>query len=224
MTLKIAHRGASKYAPENSLEAFRKAIKLKADVVEFDVRQTKDGRIVVMHDESVDRNTDGSGLIKNLTFKEIRKFHLPNGELVPTLQEAFDVLKNKCICKIHIKDRLIANKIAKIIKRNHIENSVIITSVIDSSLKKIKKIFPKIKIARGGFETKIPIKDLIKKAKRVKADIVGIHRSIITKKLVEELHKNGLEIHVWPVNDKRTIEKMKKIGVDGITTKYPDKI
>ena len=224
MVLKIAHRGASKYAPENTLEAFRKAIKLKADVVEFDVRQTKDGRIVVMHDDNVARTTDGSGLIKNLTFKEIRKFHLPNGELVPTLQETFDVLKNKCICKIHIKDRFIENKIDKIIKRNHIENSVMITSVMNSSLKKIKKIFPKIKIAKGGFKTRISIEDLIKKAKRVKANIVGVHCSIITKKIVEELHKNGLEVHVWPVNDKRTIKKMKKIGVDGITTKCPDEI
>lgn len=224
MTLKIAHRGASKYTPENSLEAFKKAIKLKADVVEFDVRQTKDGRIVVMHDDSVDRTTDGSGLIKNLTFKEIRKLHLPNGELIPTLQEAFDVLKNKCICKIHIKDRFIEEKVARIIKKNHMENSIMITSVMDSSLKKIKKIFPKIKIARGGFKTRIPIEDLIKKAKRVKADIIGTHRSITTKKLVREAHRNGLEVHVWPVNDKRTIEKMKKIGVDGITTKYPDKV
>ena len=99
-----------------------------------------------------------------------------------------------------------------------------ITSIINSSLKKIKKILPKIKIAKGGFETRIPIEDLIKKAKSVKADIVGIHCSIITKKIIQELHKNGLEVHVWPANDKRTIEKMKKIGVDGITTKCPDKI
>jgi len=224
MILKIAHRGASECTSENSIEAFKKAIKLKADAVEFDIHQTKDGKMVVMHDFDVDRTTDGSGLIKNLTFKEIRKLHLPNGELVPTPQEVLDVVKNKCICKIHIKDRFIDEKLAKIIKRNRIENSVIITSNNFSVLKKIRQLFPKIKIERGGFREKVSIKKIIRKAKRAKANIVGVHCLIATKKLVQELHENGLEVHTWPVNDKKSIEKMEKIGVDGITTKCPDKI
>lgn len=224
MILKIAHRGASEYASENSIEAFKKAIKLKTDAVEFDIHQTKDGKMVVMHDDSVDRTTDGFGLIKNLTFKEIRKLHLKNGELVPTPQEIIDVVKNKCVCKIHIKDRFIEKSIARIIKRNCMENSAIITSNNFSVLKKIRAMLPKIKIERGGFREKVSTKKIIRKARRVKANIVGVHCLIATKKLVKELHRNGLEIHVWPVNDKRAIEKMKKIGVDGITTKCPDKI
>jgi len=225
MVLKIAHRGASNYAPENTIEAFKKAIRLGVDVVEFDVHRTKDNKIIVMHDNKVEKTTNGVGLIKNLSFKEIRKFHEPNGELIPTLQEVLDILKNKCICKIDIKDNLMEEKIARIIKKNHLENSVIITSKIFSTLKKIKQNLPKIKIERGGFKEKIPVEKIIKKAKSVKADIIGPHYSIITKKLIEEAHKNGIEIHAWvTVDNKKTIEKMKKLGVDGITSDWPDKI
>lgn len=224
MVLKIAHRGASNHAPENTLEAFKKALQLKADVVEFDVHHTRDGKIVVMHDHNVKRVTGGKGLIRNLSFKEIRKLLEPNGELVPTLQEALDVLKNKCVCKIDIKDRLMAGKVVKIIKKNRIENSVIITSEIFSALKKVKQLSPKIKIEAGGFRKRISISEIIKKAKGVKVDIISPHYSITTKKLVEEAHKNGLKVHVWVVNDKENIEKMKKIGVDGITTSFLNRI
>lgn len=226
MVLKIAHRGASNYAPENTLEAFKKAIQLKADIVEFDVHPTKDGKIIVMHDHNVKRTTDGIGLIRNLSFKEIRKFHEPNGESVPSLQDVLDMLKNRCACKIHIKDRAMEKKVIKAIEKNHIENSAIITSEIFSVLKKIKQLSSKIKIELGGlgFREKISIDMMIRKAKRVKADIISPHHSITTEKLVKEAHKNGLEVHVWTVNDKDTIEKMKRIGVDGITSDYPDRI
>ena len=116
MILKIAHRGASCYAPGNTLEAFKKALKLKVDVVEFDVHHTKDGKLIVMHDDNVNRTTDGVGPIHKFSLKQIRKLHKPNGEPVPTLQEVLDVLKNKCICKIDIKDKRTVDKVIKLIK------------------------------------------------------------------------------------------------------------
>lgn len=226
MVLRIAHRGASRYALENTLEAFKKAVELRVDVVEFDVHHTKDRKIIVMHDHNVKRTTDGIGLIRNLSFKRIRKFHESHGEPVPTLQEALDVLKNRCICKIDIKDKSMEEKIVKIIKRNHIENSVIITSEIFSVLRKIKQLAPKITAEAGGFgyRKRVSIEEIIKKAKSVKADIIAPYRLITTKKLVDEAHKNRLQVHVWTVDDTKTMEKMKKIGVDGITSNYPDKI
>ncbi len=224
MVLKIAHRGASNYAPENTLEAFEKAIELKADIVEFDVHCTKDSKLIVMHDRTLKRTTDGFGLIHNLPFREIRKFHEPNGEKIPTLEEVLYILKNKCIAKIDIKDRWAWEKVVKVIKKNCMEDLVIVTSKIFSVLKKIKQLYPKIKTEAGGFKERIPIKKMIKKAKDVKADIISPQYPITTKKLVEEAHKNGLEVHVWTVNDKKTITKMKKIDVDGITTTCPDKV
>lgn len=226
MVLKIAHRGASNYAPENTVEAFKKAVKLKVDIVEFDVHRTKDGKLVVMHDHNVKRTTDGSGLIRNLSLKELKKLHEPNGEVVPTLQEVLTILKNKCICKIDVKDKGMVEKLVNILKKNHLENSVIITSEIFPVLKKIKQLYPRIKIEAGGFGYKksITIDEIIRKAKNVKADIISPFYTIVTKNLVEVAHKNGFEVHVWTVDDKRTIERMKRIGVDGITSNYPDRI
>ena len=224
MVLRIAHRGASDYAPENTLEAFRKAVELKLDAVEFDVHHTKDGNLIVMHDHNVRRTTEGLGSIHELSLKELRKFHEPNGEAVPTLQEVINILKNKCICKIDIKDSKITEKVLKMIKKNHIENSVIITSELTSVLKKTKNLFPEIKIELGGFQEKRPVKEMITEVKDIKAEIISPHYSIITKKLVDESHKNGLEVHVWTVDDPKLMKKMIKLGVDGITSNYADKI
>ena len=224
MVLRIAHKGASEYAPENTLEAFRKAIKLKLDVVEFDVHHTKDGNLIVMHNHNVKKTTDGLGSIHKLTLKELRKFHEPNGEKIPTLKEVIDILKNKCICKIDIKDSKIIEKVLKLIKKNNLEKSVIITSNLTSVLKKTKNINPHIKTELGNFQVKRPIKEMIKEVKNIKADIISPKYTIITKKLVDESHKNGLEVHVWTVDDPKMMKKMIKLGVDGITSNCADKI
>lgn len=224
MVLRIAHKGASKHAPKNSLEAFKKSVKSKIDAVEFDVHHTKDNKLVVMHDHNIKKTTDGFGSIHKLSLKELRKFHKSNGEPVPTLQEVINILKNKCIIKIDIKDEGIVKKILKIIKKNNIESSVIITSELVSVLKKIKKLSPKIKIELGGFKEKRPVKEMIKEVKDIKAEIIGPHHSIVTKELVDESHKNKLEVHVWTVDDLKIMKKMKKLGVDGITSNYADKI
>jgi len=224
MVLRIAHRGASDYAPENTLEAFRKAVELKLEVVEFDVHRTKDGKLVIMHDHNVKKTTDGLGSIHTLSLKELKKIHEPNGESVPTLQEVINILKNKCICKIDIKDSNITEKVLKMIKKNHIENSVIITSELISVLKKSKILSPEIKIELGGFKEKRPVEEMIKEVKDINAEIISPHYSIITKKLVDESHKNGLEVHVWTVDDPKLMKKMKKLGVDGITSNCADKI
>jgi len=224
MVLRIAHKGASNYAPENTLEAFKKAVKLKLDVVEFDVHHTKDGKLVIMHDHNVKRTTDHKGSIHKITLKKLKTFHELNGESVPTLQEVLDILKNRCICKIDIKDNSISEKVLRIIKKNKMENSVIITSESVSVLKEFKKLSPKIKIEVGGFKEKRSVQEMIKEVKDIKAEIISPHYSIITKKLVDEAHKNGLEVHVWTVDKPKMMKKMKKLGVDGITSNYADKI
>lgn len=222
--LKIAHGGGTSHVLGNTMEAFNRIVKKDIDLVEFDVHYTKDHKIVIMHDHNIKKTTDGVGLIKNLSLKEIKRFHKLNGERVPTLQEVFDILKGKCICKIDIKDRFMEKRLLKMIKKNHIENSVILTSEVLSTLKKIKRLSPKLKISLGGLKKRIPVSQMVRKAKSVKADIIDVHYSIITKKLVEEAHKNQLNVHVWTVDDKETIKKMKRIGVDGITSNFPDRI
>ncbi len=106
----VAHRGASRHAPENTLAAFRKAIELGADLIEFDVRQTRDGHLVVMHDDTVDRTTDGRGRVSQMTLEEIRKLDAGSwfgpqfkGERVPTLDEALETIKGGALPDIDFK-------------------------------------------------------------------------------------------------------------------------
>jgi len=105
MVLKIARRGASGYCPENTMAAFEKALEIDFDVIEFDIHKTKDNHIVIMHDHNVAKTTDGLGNIRDLTLKEIKIFHEPNGESVPTLQGVFDLIKNKKKMMLDIKDK-----------------------------------------------------------------------------------------------------------------------
>ncbi len=223
MVLKIAHRGGSKYAPENSLEAFKDAIKSKVDGVELDVHLTKDGKVIVMHDENVKRTTDGYGLIKDLTMKQIRMFHRPNGEPVPTLQDVIDIIKGKCFCIIEIKDEGMEKKVIAIIKKNKIAKTTIISSKLPDILRKVKKIAPKIKT---DIIIEKPLKpdEIIKEAEKTNAKIIASPDLLTTKELVEKAHKKGLKIYVWTVNKKKNIEKFKAMRVDGIMTDYPDTI
>lgn len=221
---KIAHRGGASYAPENSIKAFRKALQLGVKIIEFDVRYTKDKKIVVMHDSNVGRTTNGKGLVKNLTFKKIKRLHNTKGESIPTLERVLKLLGGKCTCMIDIKQKGLEDKVIKMVRRRGMEKSVIITSKSLGVVKKVKQMCPKIKVEAGGFQKKMSAKKMVKKAKESDADILSPHYSITTKKLVEEAHKNGLKVNVWPVNNKRCMKRMKKFGVDAVTTKYPDRV
>ena len=224
--LRIAHRGASQYAPENTMEAFQKALQLGVDAIEFDIQLTKDSEMIVIHDDSIDRTTDGTGLVKNLSLPEIRKFHTPNGELIPTSQEVLTLLKDQCIAKIHIKCGAIEEKVIRLIKENKIENSVIITSEIFSVLRKIRRLSPTIKAEVSGmsFGEKISLEKVIEKAKNIRAHAISPHYTVTTERVVKEAHRNNFEVHVWTVNNQKDIERMKEIGVDGITSDCPDRI
>ncbi len=224
MVLKISHRGSLNNSPENCIESFRKVAEYGIDFVEFDVRLTKDNKIVVIHDCDIKRTTDGKGLIKNFTLKELRLFHNRDNNPIPTIQEVFKILKNKSLCKIHIKENGMEEKVIRLVEENNIKKSVIITSELQGIIRKIKEIAPNIRAELGGFENKVNVGEIIKKTKSVDAEIIGSHYNITTKEFVEKAHKNGIEIHVWPANNKSRIERAKRIGVDGITSSYPEKI
>lgn len=222
--LKIAHRGASGYKLENTGASFRKALRLKTDGVEFDVRFTKDKKIVVIHDKNLERVTNHSGLVGSLTLRQIRKIKQKNGDNILTLAEALKILDNGCIYKIDLKEDGMEEKIIKFIKKRHLEKRVIIATESFSTARKIKKLSSDIKLELGGITKKIKSERIVRRAKNVKADIISPHHSIISKKLIREVHKNGLFIDAWVVNKKKEIAKMKKLGVDAITTDYPDKL
>src|SRR3990172_151413 len=116
--LRVGHRGAGGYAPENTLASFRKALELKVDMFELDVRLCRSGEVVVLHDETVDRTTDGSGAAGDLSFSQLKKLEAGRGEKIPTLEEVLELAAGKCGVNIELKGENTEQPVAGIIARS----------------------------------------------------------------------------------------------------------
>lgn len=229
----IAHRGASGYAPENTLAAFKKAIDVNCDGIEFDVQMTMDGEIIVCHDYSVDRTTNGSGYIKNLTLKEIKDLDAGSwfdkrfkGERIPTLEEVFKIIPPGILMNIEIKNlalerRDIEQKVVDLILKYNRIDDVIISSFDHLSLKTVREINKDIKI---GVLTYAYLLDAINYIKSHEFDAYSIHPSeeYLNKSLIKEAHDNGYKVFSYTVNDREIADIFKNMGVDAIITNYPD--
>ena len=219
MTIIIAHRGASAYEPENTLRAIRRALELNAKMIEIDVRSSKDAHIVVIHDESVDRTTDGKGCVKDLKLEELKKLDAGKGERIPTLQEAINAVKKRAILIIEIKVLDIEDSVVRIIGKEGVEKEVIITSFYHPILRRIKEINSKIKT--GVIFKCHPIKpeDL---ALNAHANSLFPEHRYTSKEMVEEVHNYDLEIYPWTIDDLDKANQLIEMGVDGIVTNKPD--
>lgn len=210
-TIIFAHRGLPVKFTENSLEGFRYAAKHGAEGVEFDVHMTKDKVPVVMHDEEIDRTTDGSGYIKDYTLNEIRKFHLKNGEPVPMLRELFEILQDKDLYinlefktnKIH--DKGIEAIVLALVKEYRFVHPIIFSSFNYQTLKNCQQIDPH---QQYCFLTKVPV--------------------IFPQRFVRKNHFAAIHPHwylpskitqrIWTVDNPKLAKKYMKRGVAGIFT------
>lgn len=227
-----AHRGASAYAPENTLEAFRLAVEQQADGVELDVQLTKDGKVVVIHDETIDRVSSGQGYVKDYTLKELKKMSFNKlhpeyqGAKIPTLKEVLELLKpTDLTVNIELKTGIvpykgIEKKVLKLVKKMGMEDRVIYSSFYHPSLLKIKKLNPEAKtgILYSDGWVRVP-----SYAKELGVD--AIHPAtwhMQAPKLLEKAKKKGLAVHVWTVNDPDLMKSLAEQGVDAIITNNPD--
>jgi len=217
----IGHAGASAIAPANTLKAFQKAIELKADYVEFDIHKTRDEEIVIIHDSDTMQTTGVSGLIKNMTLKEIQRLNAGEGENVPTLHQLINIAKNKIGLQIEIKATELLDKLIKILKENSLINTSIVSCFVFGELLKLKNLEPKIKL---GFLLPAEmvrlslIKRKILKVAKNKFYAIHPHYNIANRDVVDLAHENGLKVNVWTVNDREIMERLIEIGVDGIIT------
>lgn len=238
--LNIAHRGASVEAPENTLAAFGRALELGADGFELDVHQTKDGELVVVHDDTVDRTTNGNGPVHEMTLSQLQSLDAGSwfnriypdkarssfaGERIPTLQQVMDLVKGKpvrlCIeIKTGASSKVgLEEKVVELIGRNKLQDQVVVVSFDQASVKRIKQLNPNLKTT-VLFECK-PL-DPCLDAKAVEADGIGPFWSFVTSDLVAAAHRNGLGVFVWTVNDPAAMRQMIAHGVDAILTDRPD--
>jgi len=219
----MAHRGNSAEAPENTIPAFEMAYEAGADAIELDVQMTKDGQIIIMHDDNTKRTTGVDHNIWEVTYDEIKD--LDNGSYfskefagtkIPTLEEAIACCKGRMFINIEIKrnghDEGITDKVVEIIRKNEFQNECDITSMDYDTLVEINEKYPDILLAYTTALGIGEIKDLSA------VDILSIEETSATAEVVESLHKAGKKVFVWTVNDDETMEYLIGIHVDAILT------
>ncbi|HMK95482.1 MAG TPA: glycerophosphodiester phosphodiesterase family protein [Candidatus Limnocylindrales bacterium] len=216
--LRIGHRGARAYAPENTIAGFEKALEIGVDAVELDVRKTKDNQLVVIHDEDVKRTTNCEGLVSELTLKEIKGFSTEGGEKIPTLEEALDFLDKKVKVFIELKELGLEPQVLSIVHVKHVEKNVVIVSFLEDALKKVRELDKDVETGLIYAEHKNPVKAALE----LKANyLLALYRFVHTAN-VAKAHENGLKVIVWTINSPQEVEEYTAKGVDGITSDRPD--
>jgi glycerophosphoryl diester phosphodiesterase len=227
--LNIAHRGASGTFPENTLSAFRAAIAAGADMCELDVQLTRDAAVVVIHDETVNRTTDGAGEVAALTLEEIQRLDAGakfkggkvKGERIPTLDEVFAVTSGKCGLNIELKGGGVEAQVAAIMQARNAFADSIVSSFNWDYLKKIQTLHFNIRIALLAEEKPV---DLMMNAVAMRAHAINPRWDMVTADLCRAAHERGLKVYTWTVDADARMRALAECGVDGIMTNYPERL
>jgi glycerophosphoryl diester phosphodiesterase len=232
----IAHRGFSGEAPENTLAAFRKAIEVGSDMMELDVHFSKDGQVVVIHDDTLERTTNGRGKVADHTLQELKKldagswFGSPfSGEQIPTLQEVLELAKGNILVNIEIKNEYLgpytisdlADGALQEVKRSRTAKQVIFSSFFPSAVERIRE---------GNSHARVAL--LYHKSWNILEEVTGgkphpvlnLRRSFLTEDKIAEVHERGLKVNTYTVNSREEMERFIRWGIDGIITNHPDRL
>ena len=226
----IAHRGASAYAPENTLAAFDKALDLGAADVEFDVHFSADGQVVVIHDDTVDRTTNGSGAVAALTLAQLKSLDAGSWfaaqfseERIPTLVELLERYKERLHFHIEVKGRAehLSEKTIDLVRDHGWLDSVTITSFQKERLEEARAYAPEIP---AGWLAREVDESMIEQARRLGLAMICPHAGILDGELVDRLHQKGFIVRVWGVGDEDVMRRVVEAGADGMTVDFPDKL
>jgi glycerophosphoryl diester phosphodiesterase len=226
MVLKIGHRGAAGYEPENTLLAFQKALELKVDMVELDVQACKTGELMVIHDLKLDRTTNGKGYVCEKTYEELRCLDAGKNQKIPTLPEVLDLINRKVKINIEIKGSGIANSLFKLIQEYVQDKSwswddFLVSSFNHYEIQEFSQLTPKVKT--GAIIAGIPI-GYAQCASMLNCYSLHPSKEFINQALIDDAHQRGLKVYVYTLNEPEEIQKIKSLGVDGIFSNFPDRI
>lgn len=219
----IGHRGAAALEPENTLRGFTKAIEIGVDYVEFDIHRCKSGELVVIHDETVDRTTDGKGFVADLTLQQLKKLDAGKGEKIPTLQETINCCKGKVKMQIELKAYGLEEDTVAAIKRNNIATDVMVISFYHKFIRKVKEIAAakKIAVKTGALIVGNPANP-VAVVKDAKADFLSANQNFTDERMVKELKKAGFGITVWNCDTEQDIKRLAGLEVEMIGSNRPD--
>jgi len=217
----IGHRGAAALEPENTLLSFQKAIDLGCEMIETDARLSVDGKVVLIHDKKVNRATNGQGLVEDKSLYELKKLDAGKGETIPTLTEAWDLIKDRVGLSIEIKEKAVLEEVILFIEKGNIKDQVLVSSRYYWLLAKMKKSNPAL---RTGVVAYVPTFS-IWQARQMEAESLHPVTFITTSKLVQKAHRNNLKVYPFPYGIKpekpEDIKKLISLGVDGIFLNDP---
>ncbi len=226
--LNIGHRGASGNFPENTLSSFRAAIESGADMCELDVQMTRDGVAVVIHDETVDRTSDGHGPVAAMTLAELKRLDAGAwfdrkfaGERIPTLDEVLAAVKDRCTLNIELKAKNSEQQVCELMRSHRVLDTSMISSFEWELLWRAREIEPAIRI--GLLASKKP-QQLIAEAIARRVAAINPLFGLATPALCEQAHRNGLKVYVWTVDAPAAMRALAHNGVDGIMTNYPERL
>lgn len=246
--LVMAHRGGRGLWPENTMFAFQQAVDLGVDVLEMDVHSTADGVLVVLHDSTVDRTTDGSGPVQELTLAELQKLdagynwsaddgqtrpYRGQGIQVPALEEVFAAFPAMAM-NIEIKQEApsIAAPLCQMIRNHNLQDRVLIASFSQPTIKEFRKECPEVATSAGQNEVialfalaKVYLEGAYSPATesvQVPEYRSGLH--VITPRFVSAAHNRNLQVHAWTINEADDMRRMLDLGIDGLITDYPDRL
>jgi glycerophosphoryl diester phosphodiesterase len=246
--LVIAHRGGAGSFPENTLYAFEQSWKLGIDVLETDVRETADGKLVLLHDRTVNRTTDGEGNISEMTLETAKnlnagyKFSTDGGQnfplrdqkiTIPTLEEIFTALPQaKFNIEMKNESETIAASLCETIRKYKMTEKVVAASFSQSNLDKFRRLCPEVATSASTSEVtkfltyyKTGLGENFSpqmSALQVPLRLGAIE--VVSKEFVETARKLNLQVHVWTINKPEDMQKLIELGVDGIMTDYPDRL
>lgn len=232
----VAHRGATGYAPENTMAGFDLAVKMKADYIEIDLQRSKDGKLVVIHDTTVDRTTDGTGKVGDLTFEQLRSLDAGSwkaeqfaGEQIPTFEEILDRYHGKIGILIELKAPElypgIEEQVAAALKERNLHKpqneKIILQSFNFESMKKMDKLLPKVPIGVLTSNRSHTTAEALQEFSTY-ADWFNPSYGIVTEELVNQVHALDMQIGSWTVRSQEAADFLFDMGVDAIITDYPD--
>jgi len=228
----FAHRGASAFAPENTLAAFQLAVKQGAPAIEFDVKLTADRQVIIIHDQTLNRTTNGSGPVAKQPLAALRELDAGawysadfRGEKIPTLAEVFEAVGNKLLINIELTNYAtpfdgLTHEVAALVKKHHLEEHVIFSSFFPGNLYTAGQLLPAVPRgqlileANSGWWQRIA-------ANLMKPEAEHPYLTDITIESVNRAHAQGRRIHAWTVNDPAEMRRLRSLGVDGIFTDNP---
>lgn len=226
--LNIAHRGASGRLPENTLCAFRAAIDARADLCELDVRLSRDGAAVVIHDEDVARTTEGRGKVADLSLAELKRLPIRGepaaaaaGETVPTLEEVFELSHGRCGLNVELKCRGAEREVCRLIARWDELGASMVSSFDWQALREVRRIDPRVRI--GLLAERRPDR-LVEAAREMGAFAINPKFDLAEAALCVLAHQHGLQVYVWTVDGDAAMRRLIENGADGIMTNYPERL